>query len=80
MAKKPSFRSDFVPFGQNLGRKNFYSGFYLYQMLDIVASYHYMQFQGELKNQTWENGKKKLVSGPILAQIRLAIFFSPKKI
>ena len=49
-------------------------------MLDIVASYHYMQFQGELNNQTWENGKKKLVSGPILAQIRVAIFFSPKKI
>ena len=48
-------------------------------MLDIVASYHYMQFQGELKNQTWENGKKKLVSGPILAQIRVAIFFPPKK-
>ena len=27
-------------------------------MLDIVASYHYMQFQGSLMNQTWENGKK----------------------
>ena len=26
-------------------------------MLDIVASYHGMQFQGKLKNQTWENGK-----------------------
>ena len=27
-------------------------------MLDIVASYHCMQFQGQLTNQTWENGKK----------------------
>ena len=27
-------------------------------MLDIVAIYHCMQFQGKLMNQTWENGKK----------------------
>ena len=27
-------------------------------MLDIVASYHCMQFQGKLLNQTSENGKK----------------------
>ena len=27
-------------------------------MLDIVASYHFMQFQGKLMNQTFENGKK----------------------
>ena len=27
-------------------------------MLDIVASYHCMQLQGKLKNQTRENGKK----------------------
>ena len=31
---------------------------YLYYMLDIVASYHRMQYQGKLMNQTWENGKK----------------------
>ena len=28
-----------------------------------------MQFQGKLINQTWENGKKNLVSGPMLAHI-----------
>ena len=28
-------------------------------IVDIVASYNCMQFQGKLKNQTWENGKKK---------------------
>ena len=28
-----------------------------------------MQFQGKLINQTWENGKKNLVSDPILAHL-----------
>ena len=27
-------------------------------MLDIVAAYHRMRFQGKLMSQTWENGKK----------------------
>ena len=27
-------------------------------MLDIAVSYHYIQFQGQLTNQTQENGKK----------------------
>ena len=27
-------------------------------MLDIVASYDCMKFQGKLMNQTWENDKK----------------------
>ena len=27
-------------------------------MLDIAARYHYIQFQGQLTNQTQENGKK----------------------
>ena len=39
-------------------------------MLHIVASYHCMKFLGKLINQICEHGKKKLVSGPILAQIR----------
>ena len=39
--------------------KFFFHEFYLYYMLDIiVASYHRMQFQGQLMNQTRENGKK----------------------
>ena len=33
-------------------------------MLRIVASYHCMQFQGKLKNQTWENSKKPKPSLP----------------
>ena len=28
------------------------SGFYLYQMLDINARYHVLQFQGKLMNRT----------------------------
>ena len=28
-----------------------------------------MKFKGKLVNQTWENGKKKLISGPILARL-----------
>ena len=55
---KPSFGPDFGPFGTNLGHKNFFHGFSLYYMLDIVASYHCMQFQGKLMNQTRENNKK----------------------
>ena len=45
-------------FGLNLVPKMFFCGFYLSQMLYIVASYQCMQFQGKLMNQTWENGKK----------------------
>ena len=52
-------------------------------MLDINASYHWMQLQEKLRDQTWENGKKKLVLGLIfayLAQIWTAKFFFFSKI
>ena len=49
--------------------KNLVFGFYLYYISYIVASYHCMQFQEKLMNQTWEDGKKPLVLGPMLAQI-----------
>ena len=51
----------------------FLCGFYLYYMLDIVASYYHMEFQEKLMKQTWENGKKKLKFGPNFYP------FSPKK-
>ena len=63
--KKPSFETNFGPFGLNLGLKNFFHIFDLFYMLDIVARYHFIQFQGKLMNQTWENGRKPTV----LAQI-----------
>ena len=40
-------------------QKFFFHGFYLYYMLDFVASYHCMQLQGRLMNQTRENEEKK---------------------
>ena len=56
--KRLSFRPDFGPFGPNLDPQIFFREFYLYWMLDIVASYHCMQSQGKLMNKTWENDKK----------------------
>ena len=35
-------------------------------MLDIVASYYFIQFQGELMTQIQENGKKNSHIGPDL--------------
>ena len=45
-------------------------------MLDIIASYHCMQFQGKLKKQTWENGKNPVLGLILvyLAQIWTAKF------
>ena len=56
--RKPSFGTDFGPCDPNLGPKKIFHQFFLYYILDIVASYHYMQFQGRIMNQTWENAKK----------------------
>ena len=56
--QKNWFPDDFGPFGTNLATKAFLRWFYFYQTLDIVTSYHCMQFQGKLMNETWENGKK----------------------
>ena len=57
--KRFNFGPDFGLFGPNLPLPpKFFCGFYLYWYLDIVRSYHPMQFQGKIMNQTWENGKK----------------------
>ena len=48
---KPNFGPNFIP--------QYFCGFYLDEMLYIVASYHCMQFQGKLMNQTCEKDKKK---------------------
>ena len=58
LVKKINFGPDFGPFGPNTGLQIFFVAFYLFLMLDIVASYHSMQFQGKLMKQTGENGKK----------------------
>ena len=43
-------------------------GFYFYYILDIVESYHCMQFYGKPMNQAWENDEKPNF-GMILVQI-----------
>ena len=43
---------------QIYSQKIVFWGFYLHCMLYIVASYHSMQFQGELMDHIWENNKK----------------------
>ena len=52
MAKNVILGPIFVCFGPNVVPKSFLRGFYLYWMLYIVASYHCMQFQVKLMNQT----------------------------
>ena len=74
--KKPNFGPEFGP---HLVPRNFARGFYLYQMLYIIASYHCMQFQGKLMNLTCENGKKSSFGpdfGRFWPKFGLQIFFS----
>ena len=59
--QKTSFETDFGSFCPRMGPQNFFHGFYHYYMLDIDASYHFMQLQGKLMNQTWENSKTPTV-------------------
>ena len=68
------------PSPQIWAQKLFFRGFYLYYMLDIVASYHCIQFQGKLTIQTQENVQKPHF-GPdlgLLAEIRAAKLFFQK--
>ena len=46
--KKPSFGPDFGPFGQNSGRQIFFSKIWRRQSLDIMVSYHHVQYQKKL--------------------------------
>ena len=56
--ENPNFGPDFGSFFLIQVPKVFFRGFYLYQMLSIVASCYSMQFQGKLIIQTQENGNK----------------------
>ena len=53
--KKPSFGPDFGPFGQNPGHQIFFSKIWRRQSLDIMVSYHHVQYQKKLMIQSWEN-------------------------
>ena len=74
--KKPSFGSDVGPFGRNLGPKILFVDFTSTRCCCKLLLYAISK-----KKNTWENGKKKLVSGPILdhlAQIWTAKFVFQK--
>ena len=47
---------------------NFFRGFYLYWMLDILTNYHHIQFQGKCMIQTQENEEKSYF-GPDLGPL-----------
>ena len=53
--KKPSFGPNFFPFGPNLGHQIFFSKIRLNQSVDIMVSYHHVQYQKKLMIQSWEN-------------------------
>ena len=48
MARNQILDLDLVRLAQIWAPKVFFRGFYFYYMLQIVASYHRMQFQGKL--------------------------------
>ena len=54
-SKKPSLEPNFDPFGQNLCHQIFFSKIWLRQSLDIMVSYHHLQYQKKLVIQSWEN-------------------------
>ena len=56
--EKPNFRPHFDSFGPSLSSWSFFREFYHSQILDIIASYNSMQFQGKLMIQTQENDKE----------------------
>lgn len=51
-SKKPNFWSGFGWIDPSLGHQFFFRGFYLYEMLDIVAGYHFLEFQGKPMTHT----------------------------
>ena len=69
MAKNLVLGPILAPLVQICALKFFFCGFYLHFMSNIVASYYCILFQEKLKNQTWENGKKKLILGLTLAHL-----------
>ena len=50
--KKSNLGPDFGLFLPKFGPKIFFCEFYLYQVLEVVTSYHCMLFQRKLINQT----------------------------
>ena len=53
--KTPSLWPDFGPFDSNSERQLFFSKTWLRQRLDIMVSYHHVQYQKKLMIRSWEN-------------------------
>ena len=53
--QKPSFETYFTPSGPNLSHQNSFSKIWLRQSIDIMVSYHHVQYQKKSKIQSWEN-------------------------
>ena len=53
--KTPSFWPNFGPFGPNSGHQIFLNKIWLCQSLDIMVSYHHVQYQKKLMIQSWKN-------------------------
>ena len=54
-AKKTHFGPDLGPLGPTLGLEIFFWKIGLRQSLDIMVSYHHIQYQKNLMTQSWEN-------------------------
>ena len=52
---KSHFGPNLGPLSPNSGHQTFFSKIWLCQSLDIVASYHHVQYQEKLIIQSWEN-------------------------
>lgn len=74
--KKPNFGSNFCSYGPYLDPQNFFRRFHLYEMLDIFASYHCMQFQWKLMIQTQENGEKTHFGSNLMFLSKIWLFQS----
>ena len=53
--KKQSFEPDFSPFDPNSDPQSFFFKNWLRRSLDIMVSYHHVQYQKKLMAQSWEN-------------------------
>ena len=65
---KSQLSAQFWPIWPKFRPKNFLRKLYLYYKLDIVPSYHPMQFKEKLISQNEEN-VKNLILGPILTHL-----------
>ena len=50
--KKPDFKPDLGLLDPNSGRENFISKIWLHKSLDIMVSYHHVQYQKKLMAQS----------------------------